>query len=151
MVSIKGSDSAGAPCLDSVVPGVKPDAEVEHVHRGEYWVQTGIRERSMSVHDRRRPAARGMGERLVAEYTGEPAAASPAFVGLDITLIPSDAKRRFRKLEHKDGEGRVGGTALHRHIHVLVRPGCADTHVGARDRKSTRLNSSHANISYAVF
>src|SRR5947209_12307421 len=25
------------------------------------------------------------------------------------------------------------------------------SHVGARDRKSTRLNSSHANISYAVF
>src|SRR3712207_7632014 len=27
----------------------------------------------------------------------------------------------------------------------------ADLHVRARDRKSTRLNSSHANISYAVF
>src|SRR5947209_11271378 len=36
--------------------------------------------------------------------------------------------------------------------------GCADEHLhdavasrGKRDRKSTRLNSSHANISYAVF
>src|SRR3712207_7752384 len=28
-----------------------------------------------------------------------------------------------------------------------ARPSCA----GAKDRKSTRLNSSHANISYAVF
>src|SRR3712207_8340956 len=27
----------------------------------------------------------------------------------------------------------------------------ATAHAGARDRKSTRLNSSHANISYAVF
>src|SRR3712207_8846572 len=27
----------------------------------------------------------------------------------------------------------------------------ADPQVGRRDRKSTRLNSSHANISYAVF
>src|SRR3712207_8545384 len=27
----------------------------------------------------------------------------------------------------------------------------ADEHVGPQDRKSTRLNSSHANISYAVF
>src|SRR3712207_8707031 len=26
-----------------------------------------------------------------------------------------------------------------------------DAHLGALDRKSTRLNSSHANISYAVF
>src|SRR3712207_8085465 len=29
--------------------------------------------------------------------------------------------------------------------------GRARAHVGPRDRKSTRLNSSHANISYAVF
>src|SRR3712207_7413492 len=29
--------------------------------------------------------------------------------------------------------------------------GAADGHVDLRDRKSTRLNSSHANISYAVF
>jgi len=27
----------------------------------------------------------------------------------------------------------------------------APPHAGAGDRKSTRLNSSHANISYAVF
>src|SRR3712207_7096936 len=32
---------------------------------------------------------------------------------------------------------------------VLHRPGLASS--GSRDRKSTRLNSSHANISYAVF
>src|SRR3712207_8054602 len=32
------------------------------------------------------------------------------------------------------------------------RPGCHALHLGLkRDRKSTRLNSSHANISYAVF
>src|SRR3712207_9317418 len=29
--------------------------------------------------------------------------------------------------------------------------GCPDRVKAARDRKSTRLNSSHANISYAVF
>src|SRR3712207_8317615 len=29
--------------------------------------------------------------------------------------------------------------------------GCNGTHHLGRDRKSTRLNSSHANISYAVF
>src|SRR3712207_7339721 len=33
--------------------------------------------------------------------------------------------------------------------HVAANYGCSDTH--HRDRKSTRLNSSHANISYAVF
>src|SRR3712207_7786828 len=34
---------------------------------------------------------------------------------------------------------------------TLVRPHLASLEVYPRDRKSTRLNSSHANISYAVF
>src|SRR3712207_8901539 len=38
-----------------------------------------------------------------------------------------------------------GGGLARRGRRVLVR------HVGPQDRKSTRLNSSHANISYAVF
>src|SRR3712207_8825332 len=39
--------------------------------------------------------------------------------------------------------GDVDGHALHRLVHLAVDD--------PRDRKSTRLNSSHANISYAVF
>src|SRR3712207_8446155 len=35
-------------------------------------------------------------------------------------------------------------------FHLGVRP-CHRPDRGAQDRKSTRLNSSHANISYAVF
>src|SRR3712207_7661468 len=34
---------------------------------------------------------------------------------------------------------------------VLVEPRPVPENSGAEDRKSTRLNSSHANISYAVF
>src|SRR3712207_8790618 len=34
---------------------------------------------------------------------------------------------------------------------VLARPGMTDDKLERIDRKSTRLNSSHANISYAVF
>src|SRR3712207_8854272 len=34
---------------------------------------------------------------------------------------------------------------------VQDRIGCRDTRKVGSDRKSTRLNSSHANISYAVF
>src|SRR3712207_8769901 len=40
-------------------------------------------------------------------------------------------------------QGRID----HRHAGVLQSP----QHPGPQDRKSTRLNSSHANISYAVF
>src|SRR3712207_7913712 len=55
-----------------------------------------------------------------------------------------------------DGPGveRVGEHAL---AHQRLAHGLLDGHCGVdelrgrRDRKSTRLNSSHANISYAVF
>src|SRR3712207_8921617 len=49
-------------------------------------------------------------------------------------------QRRARRRGRVDGAG-VGGRAVAR-----VR-----APAGVRDRKSTRLNSSHANISYAVF
>src|SRR3712207_7100405 len=49
-----------------------------------------------------------------------------------------------RRLPHRAGRrAEVPGHALDRHI-LAER-------VIDRDRKSTRLNSSHANISYAVF
>src|SRR3712207_7017548 len=55
-----------------------------------------------------------------------------------------------------DGDGeRVGDGVVHRHELALERPEPLDLVLGdgerVRDRKSTRLNSSHANISYAVF
>src|SRR3712207_7739603 len=52
---------------------------------------------------------------------------------------------------------RLGGPGGHLHAHPGAGPeGEAQRHVARRavvllDRKSTRLNSSHANISYAVF
>src|SRR3712207_7561865 len=73
------------------------------------------------------------------------------------TLFPYTTLFRSSRLD-----GRVPGRpALHRRL-LAARPGA---HEGAaevtggqgalpalvRDRKSTRLNSSHANISYAVF
>src|SRR3712207_9159594 len=39
---------------------------------------------------------------------------------------------------------------LHRHVHHLDQLGGHPPELGHEDRKSTRLNSSHANISYAV-
>src|SRR3712207_8547520 len=44
------------------------------------------------------------------------------------------------------GQGVVGLRSR-----VPARAGSAQKRAGSRDRKSTRLNSSHANISYAVF
>src|SRR3712207_6896023 len=50
------------------------------------------------------------------------------------------------------GERVVGKRAVGRHHDVAVVDGSSRAGGGQpRDRKSTRLNSSHANISYAVF
>src|SRR3712207_8760936 len=81
----------------------------------------------------------------------------------DTTLFRSirlaEVERRVGEaaLAHEGGLRRdgVGGPAAPAEPHglaaadrVLQRHGQAS---GRRDRKSTRLNSSHANISYAVF
>src|SRR3712207_8465023 len=74
----------------------------------------------------------------------------------------------FRSVRHVADAVEVdegGDEGHHRHHHhaqrvVAQRPGhlkaahvdpAQDRHGGRLDRKSTRLNSSHANISYAVF
>src|SRR3712207_7693836 len=57
--------------------------------------------------------------------------------------VADGAGRPLRDLSHQLVEA-----ALHVQRHGLELHGVL---VGDRDRKSTRLNSSHANISYAVF
>src|SRR3712207_8172601 len=52
------------------------------------------------------------------------------------------AKDLIRAAFAREGGGAVPAGADLDGVHVVERP---------RDRKSTRLNSSHANISYAVF
>src|SRR3712207_7183547 len=58
-------------------------------------------------------------------------------------LAPGVAEPVVRGQDHQDPHGDAASTAA----------GAAPTVAGApaADRKSTRLNSSHANISYAVF
>src|SRR3712207_8525614 len=55
---------------------------------------------------------------------------------LDRRRLGHAPRRRAGRRQHRRGGGPSGG-------HLLARAG--------GDRKSTRLNSSHANISYAVF
>src|SRR3712207_8238228 len=49
------------------------------------------------------------------------------------------------------GRGRPGPDLLVVGRVRRLRRGPRRRHLGGQDRKSTRLNSSHANISYAVF
>src|SRR5256885_17204861 len=49
------------------------------------------------------------------------------------------------------GELRAGGLGEQQHGQVVVRARARGAHGHGTDRKSTRLNSSHLVISYAVF
>src|SRR3712207_8132124 len=69
------------------------------------------------------------------------------------TLFRSGRHRRLRRRPRcgarrppHHGRRRHRGLLLHGHVLLGGGPGR-----GGEDRKSTRLNSSHANISYAVF
>src|SRR2546429_6736880 len=61
----------------------------------------------------------------------------------------------FRSLNAPSAESTVGGDATAGESFFFGKGQCASCHMvsgaGAADRKSTRLNSSHGYISYAVF
>src|SRR5688572_31620886 len=55
--------------------------------------------------------------------------------------VPNDGDCRNEQREFPESESLL----------VEAPPGAAGLRCGCRDRKSTRLNSSHSQISYAVF
>src|SRR3712207_7470201 len=67
--------------------------------------------------------------------------------GGDVSARPAELSRHARDLDH--GGGRVRDLGVRRQ--ELPQLPAARRRRGPTDRKSTRLNSSHANISYAVF
>src|SRR3712207_7072769 len=64
---------------------------------------------------------------------------------------PVRPARGRRGQPRRDGPGRGGGAAALREPLLPPRRLGALAFLDGGDRKSTRLNSSHANISYAVF
>src|SRR3712207_8931099 len=71
------------------------------------------------------------------------------------TLFRSDAKGR-KQYRYHPAFREVRESTKYEHMLEFARGLPAirktiDEHMSLRDRKSTRLNSSHANISYAVF
>src|SRR3712207_7217840 len=64
-----------------------------------------------------------------------------------LPICPDDRRRDVRVLQHP-GHGQL----RHREAQIVRdRPQVLHPGQDVLDRKSTRLNSSHANISYAVF
>src|SRR5438309_8043609 len=71
-----------------------------------------------------------------------------SFAQQNVPEIPYDSVPDFPKLPPGMNFGEVPGVAVNSkgHIFVFTRSNSA-----TGDRKSTRLNSSHSSISYAVF
>src|SRR2546427_2716090 len=74
------------------------------------------------------------------------------------TLFPYTTLFRSQSMEYipTHANRRAGGASVRGRVpHAVARPNGAAKRLGgirpARDRKSTRLNSSHSQISYAVF
>src|SRR5438094_7034169 len=66
-----------------------------------------------------------------------------------LALGPCAKKDRRHAGRHSEAiSGHVAREKLHR---VIDRESCSNRAAGRIDRKSTRLNSSHRTISYAVF
>src|SRR3712207_8078564 len=69
--------------------------------------------------------------------------AAPAALGYILGNTLRGVAPRIHLYEH-DFEGHSGGPRYYASVCLPIGP-------SPKDRKSTRLNSSHANISYAVF
>src|SRR3712207_7420473 len=71
------------------------------------------------------------------------------------TLFRSRALLRYQRWARHHGLGGWGAARTRRGgrraVEAQAWPDARGGHRAVRDRKSTRLNSSHANISYAVF
>src|SRR3712207_6913824 len=68
------------------------------------------------------------------------------------TLFPYTTLFRSTGVVHRRGDELGAGRREGQHLgQQPVQVQHLDAAVAQRDRKSTRLNSSHANISYAVF
>src|SRR3712207_8073469 len=67
------------------------------------------------------------------------------------TLFRSQARRRLAPVRADGRAVGPGAVDVRREQRPAARCGRGRPPLPAADRKSTRLNSSHANISYAVF
>ncbi|MGH7061769.1 MAG: hypothetical protein ACREFH_15380 [Stellaceae bacterium] len=79
----------------------------------------GIRERRIFEDDRGRGRARGDKKRLSAEAADKIGHPLTLFSGLDVTLIPGEAKGRGRNLDQEDVEFRIGRQAEDFDVHGL--------------------------------
>src|SRR3712207_8658785 len=69
----------------------------------------------------------------------------------DVLHEPASIDQERTHDEKRYAAPRVAYNAAHQHDLSHARTYAINVQINREDRKSTRLNSSHANISYAVF
>src|SRR5207248_5922992 len=79
---------------------------------------------------------------MLARTHGQPA--SPTTLGKELANVVHRLRRARRSIASVSLTGKMNGAVGNYNAHVAV-------HLPGEDRKSTRLNSSHRTISYAVF
>src|SRR5438876_8954442 len=79
---------------------------------------------------------RGENEGLAAEYPKKLLTAAPAFIGVDIALIPGHRKGCRWDLEHEEREARIRRQTINYDVHTLVGPHVVDRYVSMRVRQS---------------
>src|SRR5207302_3189642 len=71
--------------------------------------------------------------------------------GMAQVIFPKQANGQLIQQDGKTVGSRIIGQGFSGPAYFHSRPSAAGTGYDAADRKSTRLNSSHVKISYAVF
>src|SRR5829696_9315163 len=168
--SVQGGEVAGAKRLDASLVvtikrregiraarslgflwGAEPQPKMEGVNRGEGRVRLRVK----VVHLRGVHAARSKHEQLFAEDASGAHLTLALVVGLEVCLVPGDAKGAVRLLGYEQLELRVLGRMVDSDIHdLLVRRCGADVHVGFGPFEAVvvhgRLGSDHLEGGGAV-
>src|SRR5215218_10276118 len=144
VVTVERRDGARAARILGFLWAAEPQSKMEGVHRGKGRVRLGVK----VVHLRRCHAARSKREQLFAEDASDAHLTVPLVVGLEVSLVPGDAKGAVRLLGDEQLELRVLGRMVESDIHDLViRNRGADVHVGSGSCETVvghgRLGAQH--------
>src|SRR5262245_31412130 len=124
MVAIEPRDGAWATSRKSVLGRVEPQPEMVRMDRLGRRVRDSVRERWIVVDEGCWLPGRGLrhNERLDVESPDELLLTFALGVGLDVALVPREAKRPVGNLNHEEIKLRLRGKPTHVDIHMLDRP-----------------------------
>ena len=122
VVTIERRDGGRATRSLGFLWGAEPQPKMEGVHRVKGRVRLGVK----VVHLRRVHAARSNSEQLFAEDASGAHLTLAVVVGIEVCLVPGDAKGAVRLLGYEQLELRVLGRMVDTDIHDLLIRSCGE-------------------------